>query len=112
MAACRGWLACQLKKWTRTLIANHEALPWNIYGWWNTSLLQDEDLAQKIHVHLQGIGKFVNAMDIVHYLDTLEMKASLKLKKGISHATVQQWMHIMDYRWTTELRGQFVDGHE
>ena len=47
MAAHGGWLACQLKKWTHTLIANHEALPQNIYGLWNTSLLQDEDLAQK-----------------------------------------------------------------
>ena len=67
---------------------------------------------QKIHLHLQGIGKFVSAMDFVRYLDTPEMKASLKLKKGISCATAQQWMHVMDYRWTTELRGQFVDGHE
>ena len=97
MAAHGGWLAHQLKKWTCTLIADHEALPRNIYGWWNTSLLQDEDLAQKIHLHLQGIGNFVNGMEIICYLDTPEMKASLKLKKGISRVMVQQWMRIMDY---------------
>src|SRR5882724_7084646 len=32
MAARGGWLARQLKKWTRTLIADHEVLPQNIYG--------------------------------------------------------------------------------
>ena len=72
-------------------------MPQNIYSQWNTYLLKDEDLAQQICLHLQGIGKFVKAMDIVHYLDTPEMKASLKLKKKISHATAQSWMHVMDY---------------
>jgi len=62
-------------------MANHETLSQNIYGWWNTFLLVNEDLAQQIHLYLKGIGKFVKAMDILHYLDTLEMKASLKLKK-------------------------------
>jgi len=89
MAAQGAWLACQLKIWTCTFMANHEILPWNIYGQWNISLLEDEDLAQKIHLHLQGIGKFVKAMDIVHYLDTPEMKASLKLKKNISCVMAQ-----------------------
>ena len=70
-------------------MANHETLPQNIYSWWNTSLLENKDLAQQIHLHLQGIGKFVRAMEIVHYLYTPEMKASLKLKKEISCATAQ-----------------------
>ena len=89
MAAWGAWLARQLKIWTCTFMADHEILPWNIYGQWNISLLEDEDLAQKIHLHLQGIGKFVKAMDIVHYLDTPEMKASLKLKKNISCVMAQ-----------------------
>jgi len=38
-------------------------------------------LAQEIHLHLQGIDKFVKAMDIVDYLETLEMKAALKTPK-------------------------------
>ena len=48
-------------------------------------------------MHLQGIGKYVKAMDIVHFLDTPKMKARLKLKKTISLATAQRWMHVMDY---------------
>ena len=80
MAERGPWLACQLKLWTHTFIANHETLPQDLYGGWKAFLLEDEDLAQHIHLHLQGIGKFVKAMDIVHYLETPEMKATLNLK--------------------------------
>jgi hypothetical protein len=85
--------------------------PTNLYGCWNVSLLEDEDLAQEIHLHLQGIGKYIKAMDIVHFLDTPKMKARPNLKKTISLATAQHWMHIMDYRWTKNPCGQFVDRH-
>jgi len=97
MAERGPWLARQLKLWTHTFIADQETLPRNLYGRWNASLLEDEDLAQDIHLHLQGIGKFVKAMDIVHYLETPEMKATLKLKKSISLTMAQRWMRIMDY---------------
>ena len=97
-AAERGsWLAKQLRLWSRAYINDCECLPVNQYGRWNVSLLEDEDLAQDIHVHLQSIGKYMMAMDIVHFLDTPEMKARLKLKKTISLATAQRWMCIMDY---------------
>jgi hypothetical protein len=92
-AAERGpWLARRLREWTRTYISDRKNLPLNTYGRWNVSLLEDEDLAQEIHLHLQGIGKYVKAMDIVHYLDTPEMKAHLSLKKTISLKTAQRWM--------------------
>jgi hypothetical protein len=79
-------------------MSDQECLPTNLYGRWNVSLLKDEDLAQEIHLHLQGIGKYVKAMDIVHFLDMPEMKARLNLKKMISLATAQHWMRIIDYR--------------
>jgi hypothetical protein len=81
-AAERGpWLAKQLRIWCRDYISDRDCLPINVYGRWNVSLLEDEDLAQEIHMHLQGIGKYIKAMDIVRFLDTPEMKARLKLKK-------------------------------
>ena len=92
-------------------IINHKNLPHNIYGCWNVSLLKDEDLAQEIHLHLQVIGKFMKAMDIVNYLDTPEMKMHLKLKKTISLMMAQCWMQVMDYHWIKNPQGQFVDGH-
>jgi len=97
MAEWGSWLAHQLKLWMHTFIANHNSLPQNCYGQWNTSLLEDEDLAQDIHLHLQGIGKFVKEMDIVDYLETPEMKVALKLKKNISIMMAQWWMDVMDY---------------
>ena len=66
-AAERGpWLACHLREWSRAYILSPKAVPTNIYGKWNVSLLEDEDLSQEIHLHLQSLGKFVKAMDIVH----------------------------------------------
>ena len=112
MAEWGPWLACQLKLWTHTFIADHNSLSQNCYGQWNTSLLEDKYLAQDIHLHLQGIGKFVKAMDIVDYLETPEMKAALKLKKNISLMMAQWWMCVIDYWWSKGPKGQFVDGHE
>ena len=91
------WLARCLREWSRAYILSRKAVPTNIYGKWTVSLLKDEDLSQEIHLHLQSLGKFVKAMDIVHYLDTPAMKACLNPKKTISLATAQRWMKVMDY---------------
>lgn len=112
-AAERGaGFARSLQEWTRSFLNDHKALPHNPYGHWNTSILEDEDLAIAIHLHLQGIGKYVRAMDIVHFLDLPDTKAQFNLKKTISLTTAQRWMHAMHYRWMKNPRGQFVDGHE
>jgi hypothetical protein len=64
-----------LRERVHAFIADCENLPFNIYGTWNESLLdKDEDLTQEIHIHLQGIGKYVKAMDLVDFLDTPEMR--------------------------------------
>jgi hypothetical protein len=78
----------------------------------NGSVLEDEDLAQELHLHLQSIGKYVAAQDIVNYMGSDEMKARLNLKKGISLRSAQRWMKRMDYRWTKEPKGMYSDGHE
>ena len=75
-------------------------------------MLEDEGLAEDIHLHLQSIGKYVKAMDIVHYLDTPAMKECLNRKKTISLATAQRWMLKMGYQWSRDLKGQYVDGHK
>lgn len=54
----------------------------NTYGGWNESLIDtDKILAQDIHLHLQGIGKFVKSMDLVNFLDTPEMWEQTGLTK-------------------------------
>ena len=108
----KPWYARTIRKRTRAFINDREDLPYNIYGDWNESLLdKDESLAADIQIYLQSIGKFMKAMDIVNFLDT-EMRARTGLKKRISLATAQQWMHKPEYRWTKDPKGQYVDGHE
>ncbi|KAF9519954.1 hypothetical protein BS47DRAFT_1370635 [Hydnum rufescens UP504] len=111
IAAGKGpWLAWW--KWTCAFILDRNALPVNIYGQWNISALADEDLASEIHLHLQSKGKFIAAIDIVHYLDTEEVKSRFGLRKMIHVVMAQQWMKVMQYRWQKQPQGQYADGHE
>ncbi|KAJ7801451.1 hypothetical protein B0H13DRAFT_1474412, partial [Mycena leptocephala] len=99
-AAQKGpWTAKKLRKWARAFIKDPKDLPVSPYGSWNKerSVLEDADVANEIALHLQSIGKYVKALDIVHYLDQLEVKKRLGLKKGIHLATAQRWMKRMGY---------------
>ena len=70
----------------------------NTYGRHKCSLLEDEDLAQELHEHLQLLDtKYKRAMDIIHYLDRPEVKEHLKLTKRLHLHTAQHWMHVMEY---------------
>ncbi|KAJ6578161.1 hypothetical protein B0H19DRAFT_879633, partial [Mycena capillaripes] len=114
-AAQKGpWTARKLRQWAREFIKDLNNLPKSPYGSWNKerSILEDADVANEITLHLQSIGKYVKALDIVHYIDTPEVKTRLGLKKGIHLATAQRWMKRMAYRWTKNPSGQYVDGHE
>ena len=103
----------KLRNWTRAFIADRENLPVNPYGAWNESMIdKDPEIAQSIHAHLQSRGKFVKAMDLVNFLDTPEMRERSGLKKRINISTAQQWMKKLDYQWTYDPKGQYVDGHE
>jgi len=106
------WLAGRLRQWTRAYILDRNDLPLNIYGTWNSSILEDEDFKGELLLHLQGIGKYVKSMDIVDYLKNPDVLTRLKLKKPISLATAQRWMKHVGYRWSKTPTGQFVDGHE
>lgn len=55
-----------------------------MYGKFNSSVLEGEDIVADIHLHLQAMGKWVSAKDIVCYRATLEFQARLKVKKVIS----------------------------
>ncbi|PBK91168.1 hypothetical protein ARMGADRAFT_857619, partial [Armillaria gallica] len=75
-------------------------------------ILEDEDLADEIHMHLQGLGKYIKAQDIINYLAQPSIQARLRTKKTISLRTAQNWMHRMQYRWKKEPKGMYSDGHE
>jgi len=88
---------CNLRKWA-VVYMRHGELPLNCYGRFNTSILADEDLSQKIHLHLTGIAKdgYVCAQDVVDIMETPEMKRYLGIKSGISKQTGQQWSGDME----------------
>ena len=106
------WLARRLREWVHAFILDENDLPISQYGRWNSSILEDEDLAQEIHLHLQSIGQYVSASDIVRYIDTKEMKERLNLKKTITEQTARKWMKRIGYRWQKTPKGQYKDGHE
>ncbi|KAG1741265.1 hypothetical protein EDB19DRAFT_1973104 [Suillus lakei] len=108
----REWLSRNLQTWSRAYINNRTNLPTHEYGNHKTSRIDDEVLAADIKLHLQSIGKYVRAQDIVDYLKRPEVQANHGLKKTVSLATAQRWMFKLDYRWREEKKGQYIDGHE
>ncbi|KIL54686.1 hypothetical protein M378DRAFT_1052139 [Amanita muscaria Koide BX008] len=98
--------------WTRSFISDRKEIPENRYGCGNKSAIDDEDLAQDIHLHLQTIGKYIKADDIVQYCAKPAILARLKRTKTICLATAQRWLEKMGYQWKRNLKGQYVDGHE
>jgi hypothetical protein len=95
-----------LRKWTRAYMANRNDIPVNLYGKWTASMLDDGDLSKEIFEHLQSVGKYVKAADVVWYVDKPEVRAKFKLKKGISLATAKRWMGMMNYRWRKTPKGR------
>ncbi|GJE94827.1 hypothetical protein PsYK624_110020 [Phanerochaete sordida] len=104
--------ATKLRQWTRAFIEDADDLPYHDYGWWQESLLHKGELAQRLFEHLQSVGKYVTAMDVVRYMGRPEIKEEFGLTKTISLATAKRWMHLMEYRWGKTPKGQYVDGHE
>ncbi|PCH39316.1 hypothetical protein WOLCODRAFT_85577, partial [Wolfiporia cocos MD-104 SS10] len=63
-------------------------------------------------MHLQSIGKYVCALDIIEYLAVPNIQSQFGLDSTIALLTAQLWMHNLDYRWTKSPCSQFIDGHE
>ena len=97
-------------KWTWAIIDNCEDLPVNPYGTWIKSVIDKHlEIAQELHAHLQSIGKFVKAMDLVDFMDTPKMQLHSGLKKWLDILTSQHWMWKLDYCW---IYSEYVDGHK
>ncbi|KAI0770460.1 hypothetical protein C8Q74DRAFT_1178564, partial [Fomes fomentarius] len=106
-------LARALRKWTRAFIMDRHALPYEAKNTWTKSLLERHpELKADVLAHLQSLGKYVCAMDIVHFMSDLVLLDQYGLASPISLSTAQHWMHTLKYRWTKDPSGQFIDGHE
>ena len=64
--------------------------------------MEDKDLAQAI----------TKVPNIVNFLDRPNICVKYGLKKSICEQTAHKWMKKMGYRWSVDLKGQYVDGHE
>ncbi|KZT66821.1 hypothetical protein DAEQUDRAFT_674282 [Daedalea quercina L-15889] len=104
--------ARRLREWTRDFLKDRHHLPHTTAASWKTSVLEKPGLKEAICQHLQSVGKYVRAMDIVEFMADPEVQAKYGLEKTIGLSTAQEWMHELDYRWTKAPSGQYVDGHE
>jgi len=83
--------AWSIQVWVQAFITDQEDLLVNPMGCWNESVIdKDPTIAHEIHAHLQGIGKFVKAMDLVNFMDTPEMWEKSGLKMRIDILTAQR----------------------
>ncbi|CCO37871.1 hypothetical protein BN14_12031 [Rhizoctonia solani AG-1 IB] len=106
------WAARQVRAWIRTFQKDNK-LPTNVYGTWNGSVIEDEDLSAAIRHWLRGRGKYIHARDVVDFFGSPEAERFSSLIDGPpSLSTAQRWMYRMGYTWTKEKHGQFADGHE
>jgi len=100
-----------LREWVRAFVIDRENLLVKPFGHWNECIIdEDPTIAHEIHAHLQGIRKFVKAMDLVNVMDTPEMRAKSGLKKRIDVSTAQRWMKKLDYCWNTIRRASTLMG--
>ncbi|KAJ7696258.1 hypothetical protein B0H17DRAFT_1131048 [Mycena rosella] len=51
-----AWMSRRIREWVIAFAKDESNLPTAEYGKFNASLLEDEDLAQEIHLHLQTLG--------------------------------------------------------
>lgn len=94
-----------LRRWCHNYVKDR-VLPENCYGKWTSSMLDDGDLAREIFEHLTSVGQYVQAHNIVDYLDNPDVQEKFGLKKGISLRTAIQWMSTMGYRWGKTQKGR------
>ena len=58
--------------------------------WCETLIEQDENFADELRLHLQSKGKYVRALDMVHYLDQSDVKECYGLQNTISLTTAKR----------------------
>ncbi|CAE6514514.1 unnamed protein product, partial [Rhizoctonia solani] len=105
-------VAVGVRRWIRDFWRTQQ-LPANLYGTWNESIIEDEDFRDAVLQHLRRVGRYAGPQDIIKFFNTPEAKPfSHLLDEQPSIRTAQRWMPILGYKWRTERRGQFADGHE
>ncbi|TFY77605.1 hypothetical protein EWM64_g6409 [Hericium alpestre] len=109
--------ARSIRDWIHAYLKSGK-LPLHQYGRFSSSILEEEDFAQQIQLHLLEIAKdgYVRAQDIVDYVAKPEIQEQLsntgRKKTTISVRTAQRWLHKMSWRYGKKKNGMYIDGHE
>ncbi|KAJ8473629.1 hypothetical protein ONZ45_g16225 [Pleurotus djamor] len=101
-----------LRQLCRKYIEDRTVLPVNPYGDWNESMLSDEALTSDILLHLQGLGEYITAEQLLVFLSREDVMRKHGIDKRISLRTAQRWIKSLGYRFHEQKKGQYVDGHE
>lgn len=105
------YLSRMLRSWSKGYILDRKSIP--LRGpYQRVSRIDDKSLAAELKLHLQSLGKWIRAQDLVDYVSIPENLAHHRFEKPISLRTAQRWMEKLGYRWRKEPAGQYSDGHE
>ncbi|KAJ6524130.1 hypothetical protein DFH09DRAFT_1372266 [Mycena vulgaris] len=75
-------------------------------------MLAHEDLANDIRLYLQSLGKEITADKLVEYLNSPEVRVEHGIDKPVSLTTARRYLDELGYTFTSQKKGQYVDGHE
>lgn len=108
--------ARNIRTWIQQYLTTQK-LPLHRYGTFHSSILEDEDLAQDIQLHLIEIAKkgYIRAQDVVDYITTPEVQERLGTTgnaRGITVRTAQRWLKKLKWRYAKKKNGMYIDGHE
>ncbi|KAJ7445373.1 hypothetical protein B0H11DRAFT_2249507 [Mycena galericulata] len=119
---CRGsYCARVLRRLARQYIADRSVLPENPYGNWNETLLVNEDLCNELMEYLQFLGSTkdkdgkesgITSAKVQAWLAQPEIMQKYAITKPISLATAKRYLHALGFRFSSPVKGQYVDGHE
>ncbi|KIK74720.1 hypothetical protein PAXRUDRAFT_19606 [Paxillus rubicundulus Ve08.2h10] len=101
-----------LRSWAKSFVLDQDDLPFNLFGTSKLSKIDNDELAAELHAHLQSIGKYVKAANLVQYLSDSLVQKCFRMKSTISLATAKRWMHALGYCWLRNHCGQYIDGHK
>ena len=88
-----SYFAKQLRRWSLAFVLDRSKLPDKRLFSGSISQLQDEDVKSEVNMHLQSLGKYISAMDLVRYFQQDDMKQRYGFT--ISLTTARRWMKRM-----------------
>ncbi|KAJ7037079.1 hypothetical protein C8F04DRAFT_1180803 [Mycena alexandri] len=113
-----SYRARSIRSWIHAFLIAKK-LPLHRYGQYHSSILNDEDFADAIKLHLQSVtqkdGHF-KAQDLVDFVASQEMQELLDEagihKRSISVWTARRWLKRLDWCYGHRKNGMYIDGHE